>query len=281
MKKNLIIIIGVVCPTIISGFILTNKTIENEDINQEIVPYISTMTNKTPYPRNITTPTRGSNYRRNAEDVWADQDGKLFLAEDRYTNNELAEMILSGKSSLVERIINVDQYDKKAIDIAVKSMKKNQSRIAVAGINYVENNNGNVSTIKAFPHDSTFKSYMPWTALSTSSPQGKLSAKAIKDPKTAIMIYGDRYLVALGFAYADHVGQKIDVVMESGQVIPVMIGDFKALEHTDDNNSSTVHDGSIIEFIVSSKDEAAKAVNGSGNYNMFFPGKVKEFRKLS
>ena len=283
MKKNLIVLIGIVCPIIISGFIFTSKTTENEDINQEIVPYINTIT-QTDYNRNINgnvnTASRGD-FRRKAEDVWAEQDGKFFKAEDRYTNDELAEMILSGKTSKVERIINIDQYDRKALDVAVDKMKKNQSRVAVAGINYTENNKENTSVIKAFPHNSTFKSYMPWTALSASSPQGKLCAKAIKDSETAIMTYEDRYLVALGFAYADYVGQKIDVVMESGQVIPVMIGDFKALEHTDDNNSSTVHDGSIIEFIVSNKDEAGKAVNGSGNYNSFFPGKIKEFRKLN
>lgn len=133
-------------------------------------------------------------------------------------------------------------------------------------------------TIPAHSH-STFKSYMAWTALSPSSPQGKLCAKATKDNNTAIMMYEGRYLVALGKAYGGPIGEKIDVVMESGKVIPVMVGDWKANIHTDQHNSTTTHDGSIIEFIVSSNKEAAQAVNGSGNYNVIFPGKVKEFRK--
>lgn len=132
--------------------------------------------------------------------------------------------------------------------------------------------------IKAYPHKE-FKSYMRWTALGPNTTQGKFSAKATPDPETAIMKYNGRYLVALGFAYADHVGQEIDIVMESGQVIPAVVGDFKATEHTDKYKSAQRWDGSVVEFIVSSNAAAAKATNGTGSYNSIFPGKVKEFRK--
>lgn len=135
---------------------------------------------------------------------------------------------------------------------------------------------GNV--IQAYPHG-TFKSYMSWHALSSSSPQGQLSAKASPDPSTAIMMYEGRYLVALGFAYADHVGQHIDVVMQSGAIIPVIVGDFKAREHTDQWNSASLNNGSIIEFIVSSNSAAGSATNRSGSYDGIFPGQIKEFRK--
>ena len=132
--------------------------------------------------------------------------------------------------------------------------------------------------IKAYPHKD-FKSYMSWTALSPSSPQGKFSAKAEVDPETAIMMYEDRYLVALGSAYADEVGQKIDIVMESGQIIPAIVGDFKADEHTDEYGSTQRWDGSVVEFIVSSNEEAAEVTKKTGSYNLIFPGLVKEFRK--
>lgn len=132
--------------------------------------------------------------------------------------------------------------------------------------------------IKAYPHKE-FKSYMSWKALSPKSTQGKFSAKATPDPETAIMTYNGRYLVALGFAYADEVGQEIDIVMESGQVIPAVIGDFKAPEHTCDNQSSQRWDGSVVEFIVSDNKAAKKVTNGTGSYNDIFPGLVKEFRK--
>lgn len=136
----------------------------------------------------------------------------------------------------------------------------------------------NGKVIKAFPHN-TFKSYMRWTALASNSPQGRICASASKDPKTAIMMKDGRYLVALGFAYAGDIGEHIDIVMESGQVIPAIVGDWKAKEHTDSNNSASLNNGSIIEFIVSSNSDAASATRGSGSYDTLFPGKVKEFRK--
>ena len=120
---------------------------------------------------------------------------------------------------------------------------------------------------------------MSWTALHPESTQGKFSAQAVADPETAIMTYNGRYLVALGSAYADHVGQEIDIVMESGQIIHAVVGDFKAAEHTDQYGSTQRWDGSVVEFVVSSNSEAAKVTKGTGSYNIIFPGKVKEFRK--
>lgn len=132
--------------------------------------------------------------------------------------------------------------------------------------------------IPAYPHRE-FKSYMSWTALHPESTQGKFSAQAVADPETAIMTYNGRYLVALGSAYADHVGQEIDIVMESGQIIHAVVGDFKAAEHTDEYGSTQRWDGSVVEFVVSSNSEAAEVTKGTGSYNIIFPGKVKEFRK--
>lgn len=132
--------------------------------------------------------------------------------------------------------------------------------------------------IKAYPHKE-FKSYMSWKALSPKSKQGQFSAKATPDPETAIMMYNGRYLVALGFAYADEVGQEIDIVMESGQVIPAVVGDFKATEHTCENQSTQRWDGSVVEFIVSDNEAAKKVTKGTGSYNDIFPGLVKEFKK--
>lgn len=134
------------------------------------------------------------------------------------------------------------------------------------------------NVIPAYPHRE-FKSYMSWTALHPESTQGKFSAQAVADPETAIMTYNGRYLVALGSAYADHVGQEIDIVMESGQIIHAVVGDFKAAEHTDQYGSTQRWDGSVVEFVVSSNSEAAKVTKGTGSYNIIFPGKVKEFRK--
>lgn len=205
----------------------------------------------------------------------------------KLSNDEVADLVIEGKyGNGAERQsrLTKEGYDYKEIQRIVEDKTPKTTRVSVPKQNNSQPANqpvvapANGKVIKAFPHD-TFKSYIRWTALSRSSPQGQLCAKATADPSTAIMKYNGRYLVALGFAYSDRIGEEIDIVMESGQVIPAIVGDWKAREHTDSNNSASLNNGSIVEFIVSSNEAANRAVNGSGNYNTIFPGKVKEFRK--
>lgn len=296
-SKRKIILIGQFTFILMIGIIL-NKTIKvntESPYQDEIIPYTSSFEAGTLSSRIVSTNqvSRGS-VLRNAEDVWADQEYRFLDAEDRYSNTELAQMIIDGETTRAERIINIDQYIKKDIDKEVDKLKATKKAEEIKALKLTNQGNttnttkisdtknaGDYKIIKAIPYDTTFKSYMPWTALSPKYAQGKLLAKATPDPATAIMTYEGRYLVALGFAYADTVGEKIDIVMENGTIIPVMIGDFKATEDTDANQSITVHDGSIVEFIVSSNSAAAEVVNQSGNYNTIFPGKIKEFRKLN
>lgn len=59
-----------------------------------------------------------------------------------------------------------------------------------------------------------------------------------------------RYCIAVGTAYTTQIGQYLDLVLENGTIIPCILGDCKADEHTDSTNRITVHDGSLVEFIV-------------------------------
>ncbi len=43
----------------------------------------------------------------------------------------------------------------------------------------------------------------------------------------------DRYLIAVGTAYAGNVGDKIDVLYEDGTILKCIVGDFKSDRHTD------------------------------------------------
>lgn len=210
------------------------------------------------------------------------------VEEEGYNYDKVNEIVEEIKPR-VEKIIPTTprQSDLKARENSVSPYTTNNVSAKTAVSPYTTNNvssktNDQVSDkdeiIKAYPHKE-FKSYMSWKALSPKSTQGKFSAKATPDPETAIMTYNGRYLVALGFAYADEVGQEIDIVMESGQVIPAVIGDFKAEEHTCENQSTQRWDGSVVEFIVSDNKAAKKVTNGAGSYNDIFPGLVKEFRK--
>lgn len=281
------ILVGQLMFIMTTGFAIDKIIQHNTKSNhREIVPYTSVM-----QTRNSTSNIAYANdnffYPKKAEEVWADQDSKFLQAEDRYSNSELALMMLHGNKEQVERTIEIDKYDKQAVNkefVRIEKLEKEnlkklnqykETMLAKSGP--VRENTGGVEVIKALPHK-TFKSYMPWTVLAANTPQGRLSAKAIKDTETAIMTYEGRYLVALGFAYSNQIGEKIDVVMEDGRIIPVIVGDWKATKDTINNSTHKV-DGSIIEFIVNSNKEAALDIGTSGNYDKLFPGKIKEFRK--
>lgn len=100
--------------------------------------------------------------------------------------------------------------------------------------------------------NSWFKSYMPYTAVTdTSSKQFKLlnGSEAYTDNNTGIRMVGDRYCIALGSYYTTEIGQKVDLVLDNGNVIKCVLGDCKA---DCDTNASNQYAGSgdVAEFIV-------------------------------
>lgn len=96
------------------------------------------------------------------------------------------------------------------------------------------------------------KSYMPYTAItSTSSPQYKLQQKAYTGNYGIRQVNG-RYCVAVGSAYTTTIGQYFDLVLANGSVIPCILADCKADKDTNESNTITSHDGSLVEFVVSS-----------------------------
>ena len=107
------------------------------------------------------------------------------------------------------------------------------------------------------------KTHMSYTAITCrSSDQYKLQKKAYTDKKSGIRMVDGYYLIAVGSYYADHVGEKLIVTMESGKQIPCMVGEFKSNRHTDKTHRYHVGgydhgvyyppDGSVIEFVVDS-----------------------------
>ena len=233
-----------------------------------------------PRTTNKNSVSRGSSLKANniIEDKVVDELQKETIETPKKKNIEIvAEEVINGKYGNGEQRkqrLEEEGYDYNEIQKEVAKILPKPPR-QQAKVSRGSSLGGKI--IKAQSHRD-FKSYMPCSALSKNSPQGRLCAKASPDVNTAILMYEGRYLVALGFAYAGDIGTKIDVIMESGQVIPVIVGDWKATNDTN-NNSTDSGDGSIIEFIVSSNRAANKAVNGSGSYNYLFPGKVKEFIK--
>lgn len=110
-----------------------------------------------------------------------------------------------------------------------------------------------------------FKSYEPYTVFGSSSNQGQLQNMAYTGTHGIRMVDG-RYCVAVGTAVlkSGNVGSYIDLILRNGTVIPAIIGDFKAVQHTDSRRLLTIVNpqnpcGS--EFIVSSKDLDRTAKN--------------------
>ena len=121
-----------------------------------------------------------------------------------------------------------------------------------------------------YPH-SDFKTYMYASAVTdTTSAQYQLISQAYVGDYGIMMVDGC-YLVAMGTAYANYIGQKYQVTFETGQIINVMIGDVKQDIHTDQYNSAGAANGDLLEFIVAQPPEQVALM---GNYNVVFPGKV-------
>ena len=116
------------------------------------------------------------------------------------------------------------------------------------------------------PNNKLFKSYMDaQTIRDTTSEQYKLKSEYILDSETGIYMIEDRYACALGSFYSTEIGTKFDVVMKSGEIIPCILADIKADEHTDNLNQYTLSNNSIVEFIVHTSTLIPNISNRWGN----------------
>ena len=130
------------------------------------------------------------------------------------------------------------------------------------------------------PITSGFKSYMPYTAItSKSSPQYKLQQIAYTGTY-GIRQYDNRYCVAIGTGFNADVGTYFDLILANGTVIPCIVADIKADRHTDSNNMITVANGCLTEFIVDSSalDENAKRMGDISYCNEDWNSRVEKIR---
>ena len=169
------------------------------------------------------------------------QAKKMYVKQDTYAYEQ--------KSMMSVRTLKLKQYD------------TIYGKISVNKKWFLINKNGRVSYIlksnlttkkpyvdKDTPKNS-FKSYMSYKAISNkNSKQYKLQQKAITGTY-GIRMVDNRYCVALGSYYTHQIGQKVDLIMDDGTIIPCIVGDGKADIHTDSKNQKT-QNGCISEFIV-------------------------------
>ena len=134
-------------------------------------------------------------------------------------------------------------------------------------------------TPKPISGQTTFKTYMSYKAITLkTSPQWKLQEKAYTGVYGIRMVDG-RYCVALGSAWAREIGTKLDVYMDTGEVIKVILGDCKQDIHTDKTNRYGARNGDVLEFIVDT-DAMPKEVKNCGNYGIIFKGKVVRMERV-
>lgn len=106
-------------------------------------------------------------------------------------------------------------------------------------------------TIYEVPYNN-IKTYMPYTAItSKNSKQYKLQQIAYTGTH-GIRQVNDRYCIALGSAYTTKIGQYVDLILENNEVISCILADCKADKDTNNDNTITIHDGSLVEFVVDS-----------------------------
>ena len=130
------------------------------------------------------------------------------------------------------------------------------------------------------PITSGFKSYMPYTAItSKSSPQYKLQQIAYTGTY-GIRQYDNRYCVAIGTAFNADVGTYFDLILANGTVIPCIVADIKADRHTDSNNMITIANGCLTEFIVDSStlNRKAKRMGDISYCNKDWDSRVEKIR---
>lgn len=101
-------------------------------------------------------------------------------------------------------------------------------------------------------YDTSFKTYMNYKAITNkNSKQYKLQKLAYTDEDGIRRVDGD-ICVAVGSAYADSIGDRLEITLESGNTFTAVVGDFKADCDTDPENMYypvCEGMGDVVEFI--------------------------------
>lgn len=130
--------------------------------------------------------------------------------------------------------------------------------------------------------DTTFKSYMSWRSITNIDSEQYKFQKSCWTDKKGLRRYKQDYVIALGSYYADYIGQRFTITLDTGKTFTAVVGDFKADKHTDETNKYTpMEDGkkNVIEFIVDT-DELDKTARKMGDISYAgFKGNVKSIER--
>ena len=131
--------------------------------------------------------------------------------------------------------------------------------------------------------DTAFKSYMSYRAITnTRSAQYQLQQKCWTDDE-GLRRLNDDYVIALGTYYAEYIGERFKITLDTGESFTAVIGDFKADRHTDSKHQyydSGNGRKNIVEFVVDTRELTRKARRmGDISYISGFEGNIRSIEK--
>lgn len=106
------------------------------------------------------------------------------------------------------------------------------------------------------PQGSGYKGFKTWmdyrTITNRRSKQYQTQRQSVNSPN-GFRKYQGRYCVALGSHFGFKIGDKFNLVLKNGTVIPCVMADLKSDQHTDSSHIFTRHSNCMSEFIVDSR----------------------------
>lgn len=109
---------------------------------------------------------------------------------------------------------------------------------------------------RSVPNGNTsMKSYMDYRKItSKSSAQYQLQQRDdVYTDEEGFRKLDDKYIIAVGTHYSDTVGDLLRIKLSEGNTFEAVVGDIKNNSHTDSTNRQHKVDGSVVEFIVDTK----------------------------
>lgn len=103
----------------------------------------------------------------------------------------------------------------------------------------------------SIPEYSGFKSYMSYKLFGKWTDQYELQQFAVTD-EYGFRRFEDYYIIAMGTFFDSQIGQRVDLVLQNGEVIKCVIGDKKAEQDTDSSNMFSKNN-CLSEFLVDTK----------------------------
>lgn len=179
---------------------------------------------------------------------------KVYESEDWHNGWITANLNVRASPSLEGDILDVYQFNTliqyhKFNDDWAKIVYSDG--VAYVSSKYISDEELNYRSYSV-PLTSGFKSYMPYTAItSKSSPQYKLQQQC-RTGLHGIRVKDGRYCVAIGTGFNANVGTYFDLILANGTVIPCIVADIKSNKHTDSSHMVTAASGCLTEFVVDS-----------------------------